>query len=257
MEKLFSVSMLSWADVFFHMRDIGSDADTMPQARLVAHIILASGEEPALMERTCSLRLIWFTIPEEWHGHLAYDKKVPWSVLGVAGGGETYVWSASVGLIQDLLRRLVYNAALISPECELRVGQPFPLEQVAVTCIDGFDVVSRVPPDQPRSVDGRLFPMTAFTLVCVCVCVKSQVCLYMLANKLCVLIMRPLLGGELDGRSGVLRHDRTKGHKLANNTLALFASPTVSQTPPAALGLYLRFRGWVSASPFFFFFKFA
>lgn len=163
----------------------------------------------------------------------AYNKKVPWAVLGVSGG-DTHVcsavvpmgWSASVGLIQNLLRRLVYTAGLISPECELRVGQPFPLEQVAVTCIDGFDVVSRVPPEQPRAPDGRLFSMSNFSSV------RKELGLPLNVGKQVIRSYNAsLLGGELDGRTGVLRHERVKSHKLVNKTLALLSFKTVSQAP--------------------------
>ena len=135
-------------------------------------------------------------------------------------------WSASVGLIQNLLRRLVFNSALISPGCELKVGQSFPLEQVAVTCIDGFDVVSRVPPSQPRTPDGRLFSMAAFSSVC-----KKLRLPLNIGKQVIQSYNASLLGGELDGRAGVLRHDRAKGHKLLNKTLALLSFPTVSQAP--------------------------
>ena len=79
---------------------------------------------------------------------MVFEKRVPWSVFGRPGGGDTYVavtvvpmgWSASVDLIQNFLRRLVYHANLVDPSCELRVGQEFPLEQGAVTCLNGFDL---------------------------------------------------------------------------------------------------------------------
>lgn len=55
-----------------------------------------------------------------------------------------------------------FEAQLIAPECELRVGLPFPLDQAALICIDEFDVITREPPPPPRADSGRLFSLEAF-----------------------------------------------------------------------------------------------
>lgn len=232
--KAFQRFISCFGPINFYTRDLGGDADTLPQASFLSRIILSEGEELCIDGEDLQSSFNLFTIPEQWHGFFAYNKKVPWSVLGFPGGGDTYVcsavvpmgWSASVGLIQNLLRRLVYTAGLISPECELRVGQPFPLEQVAVTCIDGFDVVSREPPEHARDSGGRLFSLAAFASVC------AQLGLPLNAGKQVVQAYNAsLLGGELDGRTGVLRHERAKSHKLMNKTLALLSFPAVAQAP--------------------------
>ena len=67
-------------------------------------------------------------------------------------------WVISVAIIQDFLRRFVYHAGLIDPSCELCVGKPFPISQAALTCLDGFDVITKLPPLPDRDDKGRLFP---------------------------------------------------------------------------------------------------
>ena len=89
---------------------------------------------------------------------MAFQTRVPLSVFGIPGGGDTYVavtmvpmdWTLSVDIIQNFLRRVVYKANLIEPRCELRVGQPFPVDIGAVMCLDGFDISSKEPQTRER-----------------------------------------------------------------------------------------------------------
>lgn len=165
---------------------------------------------------------------------MAFEKRVPWSVFDVPGGGDTFVgvtivpmgWSASVDLIQSSLRILVRECNLVAPECELRVGKPSPLEQAAVMCIDGFDLISKEPPSRSRDASGRPFPLSEFIRVANKLGLPRSV-----AKSVIRAYNTTILGGELDRCVGTLRHDRSKGHAFLNKTFALLSFAEVSQAP--------------------------
>ena len=101
---------------------------------------------------------------------MAFCKKVPRAIFDLPGEGDTYAcvtivpmgWPASVDLIQNFLRKFVYEAGLIHPSAELRVVNQFPTVQAALTHLDGFDSVTKEPPAVERDTDGRLYPLSAF-----------------------------------------------------------------------------------------------
>ena len=215
-----------------YMRPIAGDAGTLPQSIFISRFILDGNEVLSIDGEDLQSCFNLFTLPEEWRGYMAFAKRVPKSVFGINGGGDTYVavtivpmgWSASVDIIQIFLRILVYRSNLINPAAELRVGNPFPLEEVAITCLDGFDVVSRGPPFPARDQSGKLYPLADFVRVC------SSLGLPLNTGKAVVESYNTtLLGGEIDGVKGTLRHDRAKGHAFANQTLALLSQPETGQ----------------------------
>lgn len=59
----------------YYMRDLGGDADTLPQASFISRIILSEGEELCIDGEDLQSSFNLFTIPEEWHGFLPTTKK--------------------------------------------------------------------------------------------------------------------------------------------------------------------------------------
>lgn len=145
----------------------------MPQAQFVSRFILEKDEFLNVGGEDLQSCFNLFTMPEAWRGYMAFEKRVPWSVFGRRGGGSTLVavtvvpmgWTASVDIIQNFLRRLVFNFNVFDPQLELVVGKPFPLSQAVLACIDGVDVVTREPTRLPRSEAGKLVSLEKFLCV--------------------------------------------------------------------------------------------
>lgn len=133
-------------------------------------------------------------------------------------------WSGSVDLAQNVIRRFVFEANLISPHAELRVGNGFPMDQAALTCFNGFDVITKVPPLPEHSVYSKLFPIEAF------VSLSKKLGLPLNVAKTVIESYNSMvLGGDLDGQAGVLRHERKKGHIFINTTSVLFSMCELGQ----------------------------
>lgn len=159
----------------YYTQAIGGDVATLPVASFLSRFTLSKDDnlfvDGVELQRCVNL----FGLPEAWHGKMALAKRMPWSVVDKTCGGDTFVaativpmgWSLSADLIQHVLRSLICYANLITPARELRVGQTFSLDQGVMTCIDGFDIVSKVPPSRPRFSNGRLFPLHDVVRVCV------------------------------------------------------------------------------------------
>lgn len=213
-----------------YTRDIEGDDSTLPSALFVSRSILSKDEVLSIDGEGLQPCFNLYRLPVAWRGYMAFNMRVPWSVFDKPGGGDTFVavaivpmgWGPSVAISQNLLRRLVFHSNLVDPSCELRIGQKFRLSQAVLTCIDGFDLVSKVPPNRPRTLQGKLFPLDKFVQVC-----KNLGLPLSVGKAVVESYNSTLLGGEVDGVEGVLRHDRTKGHRLINKTLALLSIPEV------------------------------
>lgn len=217
-----------------YTRDIEGDASTLPSASFVSRFILSKDEVLSVDGEDLQSCFNLYRLPAAGRGYMAFNLRVPWFFFDKPGGGDTFVavtivpmgWGPSVAISQNLLRRLIFHSNLVDPSCELRIGQNFPLSQAALACIDGIDLVSKVPPSRPRTSQGKLFPLDKFVQVC------NKLGLPLSVGKAVVESYNSsLLGGEVDGIAGVLRHDRTKAHRLINKTLALLSFPEVGQAP--------------------------
>ena len=93
-----------------------------------------------------------FYLPEAWHGYFAFSMKVSRGAFGGNPAEETHVaarivpmgWLNSVDLMQNFIRRFVFNICKLSKSMEVRKDRSFPPEDVAVVCMDGLDVVTKI-----------------------------------------------------------------------------------------------------------------
>ncbi len=136
-------------------------------------------------------------------------------------------WVNSVDLIQNFIRRFVFQTCGVNPEFEVRADKGAPLSSAAVVCMDGFDLVTRLKTfrdilgaaqGHPAfSVDGKSLDMARFVMERrrrnLPLNVGKEVMQDFCATILC---------GELDGVAGILMHARDKGSRLASRTLAVF-----------------------------------
>ena len=84
---------------------------------------------------------------------MAFEKRVPARLFGFNSDELVYVclqmmpmgWAASAGIIQNFLRNIVHKSCMVDLSLEVRGGgKPFLIADAVVTCMDGFDKISRV-----------------------------------------------------------------------------------------------------------------
>ena len=88
-----------------------------------------------------------------------FSKKVDAAAVGGKAGAETLVaitvcpmgWINAVDVIQNFIRNFVFQIVGVPAELEMRRDKVMPEDEVAVTCMDGFDLVSKV-----RLINGTL-----------------------------------------------------------------------------------------------------
>ena len=143
------------------MRKIEGDCKTLPQAVFVGRIVLSSQEYLVFDGEDLQSSFNLFLLPASWLGFFAFDKMVDASALGGPAGTMTYVsvrvvpmgWTTSVGIIQNFIRNFTYKICNVSPSLELHGGKPVPQGDAAITCMDGFDLLTRV------QLDSKVFKL--------------------------------------------------------------------------------------------------
>ena len=225
-----------------YMRKFKGDSSLLPQASMVAHMFLEEDELVWTDGEDLQSCFNLFYLPDAWRGFFVFSQKVSRGAFGGNPAEETYVavrmvpmgWLNSVDIIQNFIRRFVFAACKFSPGMEVRKDKPFPPGDVAVVCMDGVDVVSKIIAEgktfrglysdlsKEGSQKSRL--MRKFVKEC------HKRGLPLNAGKsICKSFCATILGGELDGISGCLMHDRAKGHRFICRSLAILSLPKVSQ----------------------------
>ena len=82
---------------------------------------------------------------------MSFSKTVDAGAVGGTAGVQTYVsivvcpmgWVNAVDLIQNFIRNFVYQVVGVPEQLEMRKDQPMPGDEVAINCMDGFDLVSK------------------------------------------------------------------------------------------------------------------
>ena len=162
-----------------------------------------------------------FRLPVQWRSFMTYSKKADASAVGGVAGVETHVaitvcpmgWVNAVDLIQICIRNFVYGVVGVPSELGMRKDRAMPDDEIAVTCMDGFDLVSKVrlingtlaggEVEGGRVPGGRSGIMTRFVQEC------NKRGLPLNAGESVIGdFCGVILGGELDGVRGVLRHSR-------------------------------------------------
>ena len=138
-----------------YMRKFKGDSKLLPQSAMLAHMFLE--EEELVWADSEDLQSCFnlFYLPEAWYGYVAFSMKVSKGAFGGNPAEETYVaarivpmgWLNSVDLIQNFIRRFVFNSCNISRSMEVRKDRPFPPKDVAVVCMDGLDVITKTKQD--------------------------------------------------------------------------------------------------------------
>lgn len=135
-------------------------------------------------------------------------------------------WAAPVGIIQNILRRFVYRSCLVDLSLEVRGDKPFPVGDAVITCMDGFEKISKVFCEAECARVEKDAKMHAFSDLAA----KLGLPLNVSKQVICS-VDAAILGSELNGKTGLLRHRRDKSMNLFGRTLARLSLDEVGQAP--------------------------
>ena len=183
-----------------------------------------------------------FFLPEQWWGYFAFEKQVDASVFGGAAGSMTHVglrcvpmgWINSVDVIQNFIWRFVFGICGVCPSLEIAPNKVMPQGDAAIVCMDGFDLVSRHSFNDKylERISAVIFDdnkrkspvMANFVKQC-----ELRGLTLNAGKEVINAANATVLGGELDGVGGRLRHSREKGVTLCKRALALLSMREVPQ----------------------------
>ena len=173
---------------------------------------------------------------------MSFSKTVDAGAVGGTAGVQTYVafvvcpmgWVNAVDLIQNFIRNFVYQAVGVLVKLEMRKDHPMSEDEVAITCMDGFDLVSKVRlingtltgghVEGGRAHGGRFGIMTRFVQACQLRGLPFDDGKSVLED-FCGLIS----GGELGGARGMIQHARDKSQRLATRSLGILSQDEASE----------------------------
>ena len=216
-----------------YMRKLEGDSSLLPQAAFLSNIFLTDNEDLLLEGEDLQSCLNLFYLPACWKGFIVFEKQVSGLAFGLSSPDPVYVglravpmgWLNSVDLCQFVCRRFVINVVGVLESLELRPRKATPREDVAVLCMDGFDLVRRVKKLRKVVRTGRRHPyMEKFVEKC-----REWRLPLNSGKEVVAAVSGVILGGELDGSSGWFRQADEKTHRLLNRTLALLSLKKVSQ----------------------------
>ena len=239
-----------------YLRRLRGDSSLLPPVGRLGLIHLSDDEALELDSEDMESAFNLFRMPVAWRGAFAYSKPVPESACP---GGDPhkrmYVaittvpmgWVGAVDLIQHIARRLVFKIAKVPAGTEVQPKGLFPSEgPYSLVYMDGVDVVTRVRRESAeRGKDGPGDPVgggltSKFRDAC------AALGLPLHAGKRIVRAAGgPILGAEIDGERGLLRHGRGKGHSLVFSILTLLGNSRWTVVPlQHCIGLYTFAAGF-------------
>ena len=183
-----------------------------------------------------------FSLPVEWLGFMAFEKKVSKALFSGPPGEFCYVairavpmgWTAAVDLIQNFIRRFSFDTCGIPAELEVRRDKPFPSVDAAVVCMDGLDIFTRIRIENgavqqirgffQRDSEGRSVELSRLVQEC-----KKRKLPLNHGKSVLMSFSSSILGGELLGVEGRLCHARDKTGNFVNRSLAYLALDEVPQ----------------------------
>ena len=118
-----------------YMHKINGDSFLLPQCCRLIMVVLADGEfawDDGVDLQSC---FNLFFLPPAWRGYCCFEKKVSRSIFGgpaheqcfVAIRGVPMGWVNSVDLIQNFIRKFVFQTCDINPAWEVRGDRGLPL----------------------------------------------------------------------------------------------------------------------------------
>ena len=156
-----------------------------------------------------------FAVPESWLPHFAFSKKVCASAFGGTKGHEVRPalavvpmgWHSAVALIQAAVRNIVFTRCGVPRATSVEKGLPLPgTNEMTVVYLDNFDELRKVRKFGSELELGRASPAhQRFNEVCDELGLSRN-----RAKQLIMSLTGGIQGGELDGKTGILKVAKDK-----------------------------------------------
>lgn len=239
-----------------HLREVKGEVDWLP---FISHALLVdiAEDQAAIVDSedfTSCFNLL--KMPSSWSGFLVYERPVAREVIAAlmpdeplsfaTEGGPMYVgittvpmgWSGAVGVVQAVVRKLVFDAAAVDWETEVAKCKWFPQgPDFSFVYLDSFDFVRvRCKELIAKLVGAASDEHERFTKVC------ADRGLPLNAGKRLIGSYHAVLqGGEFDGDAGLFGHARDRGDRLVKASLALLLQHRWSES---------ELRSWAGLASF-------
>ena len=120
--------------------------------RCWVNMFIDDGEQLVLEGEDLQSCFNLFFLPPCWKGFIAFSMPVSGFAFGLESADEVFVglravpmgWINSVDLIQNFIRRFVFNLIRVPASMEMGPKTKMPEGDIAVVCMDGFDLVRKI-----------------------------------------------------------------------------------------------------------------
>ena len=225
-----------------HSIQLPGDQDTLPYVGQLTGIVLEEDNDLYIHSEDFTSAFNLFRVPESWSAHFAFAKKVRASAFG--GSPNVMVrpamavipmgWHSAVTLVQAAVRHLVFNLAGV-PRLfsSVEKGKALPEsdagDSLTVVYLDNYDelrVMKRLFPGEGEEAASQSEGQKKFNEVCDRLKLQRN-----LGKQLVMAFSGAIQGGELDGRSGVIRVAQDKLMNFIGISMALLLSPVWKELP--------------------------
>eukprot|EP00438_Fugacium_kawagutii_P016090 Skav230956 [mRNA] locus=scaffold3010:254098:259942:- [translate_table: standard] len=193
-----------------HSEQLPGAQDSLPYIGQLTGIILKEEDEIWLDSEDFTSAFNLFSVPDSWLPHFAFEKKVDASAFGGQRGIEVRPalsvipmgWKSAVTLVQAAVRKIVFGMCKVPVETSVQKDQPLPsTRHLTVVYLDNFDELRRMRAfgeecDNPVPSEAH----KKFIEVCDSLGLARNE-----GKQLVMALTGGIQGGELDGRTGVLR----------------------------------------------------
>ena len=223
-----------------HSMQLPGDQDTLPYVGQLTGIVLEEDNDLYIHSEDFTSAFNLFKVPESWSPHFAFAKKVKASAFG--GSPHAMVrpamavvpmgWHSAVTLVQAAVRHLVFNLAGVPRMTSVEKGRTLPEaeagDSLTVVYLDNYDEL-RVMRKLCSDEDGTVVQSEGqrkFNEVCDRLKLQRN-----LGKQLVMAFSGAIQGGDLDGRSGVIKVGQDKLFNFIGISLALLISSTWKEFP--------------------------
>lgn len=216
-----------------YQKKLRGDSGMFPQPPLLSGIFLDDDEQLVFdsedLQSCCNL----LDVTSCWKVMIVFSKMVSGYACWMDSPEEVYVdpmavsmgWVNSVDLIQIFIRRFVFMMFKAPSDMEMNPTMPMPEADIAVVCMDGFDLVRKIARStEVRPNSSRHGYMQRY--------VKACEVFYLLRNVGKAVLRASdgyILGGEVTGDTGWFRQSDGKTSQLVNRSIALLGCDNLSQ----------------------------
>ena len=198
-----------------HSVQLTGEQDSLPYVGQLTGIVLEEENDLYMESEDFTSAFNLFAVPESWLPHFAFSKKVCASAFGGTKGHEVRPalavvpmgWHSAVALIQAAVRNIVFTRCGVPRTTSVEKGLPLPdTNEMTVVYLDNFDELRKVRKFGSELELGRASPAhQRFNEVCDELGLSRN-----RAKQLIMSLTGGIQGGELDGRTGVLKVAKDK-----------------------------------------------